>query len=573
MSMANRGRAAALGVAALVSATSALAATRVCAQVVERNLPPAMGPAVGEPSQEAVISREDPTPIGPPLSGVVLLGPSAPLTEKPVLGVDASALPRLDTDKGRRLLKLFLGRSLSSKLIAEIKVAITGYYRDEGYPFVAVQTPEQEITGGVLQLRIIEFSLGQVKIEGGKRTRPGHVAGLIRAVPGKPINGNDLEQDLDWLNRNPFRHVDTAFAPGQRQGDSDLRLRVTESRPWRAYGGYANSGAPSSGRDRYFIGGRALLGQEALLSYQFTSDGDGLAKHPKYASQAARLFAPIAPRQAFEASFSRVESNSAVTDFEVRQKTTEVTLGYVGALSNLVNMGGDLAAGVEVKRQKRDVFFGSIPVLSQPIDIYQLYAGWSDAAGDRLGRYDVDIAAHVSPGDLGASNSASAFRAYSGGRVTRANYVYLQGAYDRSTRLGSPESGVSLITQVIVQISTQALPDSVRIGLGGSGLVRSYSLDDGAYDRGVVVRNELRMTALNHAFGPVAAGPFAFLDAGYGEDKATDAKSKLVSVGLGLDAHAANSFSLSATAGYALRAAPATGSGDWRADVRLTAMF
>jgi hemolysin activation/secretion protein len=574
MSTLNKARTATFGLAALLGATCAVTATTAAhAQAVERNLPPAVGADVLKLGPNAVASKEDATPIGPALSGVVLLGPSSPLVSGPVSGVDASAVARLNTPQGQALLKPFLGQKLSKKLIAEIEAAIAGYYRGEGYPFVALQTPEQEITSGVVQFRVIEFSLGQVKVEGGERTRADYVTGRVRAAPGQPINGDDLAQDLDWLNRNPFRRADAVFTPGQRLGDSDLKLQVRESRPWRVYGGYANSGTPSTGRDRYFVGASALLGQDTVLSYQFTGGSDGLTSDPKYASHAARLFVPIAPRQAIEATLSVVESNAAVAAFDIKQKTAEFTVGYVTALSNFSNLPGDLSAGVELKHQKRDIFFGATSVLSQPIDVYQLYAGWSNSAPDRFGRYDVDVTLHVSPGDLGDGNTSAAFKTYSSGRVTQANYVYLQGAYDRVTRLGGVGGGVSLITQVIAQISSEALPESERIGLGGSSLVRGYSLDDGAYDRGVVLRNELRAAVFNHAFGPVTVAPFAFLDAGYGKDKASGAESKPVSTGLGLDVRVANSFSVSATAGYAMKSAPSTDAGDWRADVRLTATF
>ena len=55
--------------------------------------------------------------------------------------------------------------------------------------------------------------------------------------------------------------------------------------------------------------------------------------------------------------------------------------------------------------------------------------------------------------------------------------------------------------------------------------------------------------------------------------KATGADASLVSSGLGLDARVADAFSVSATAGYAWKSALSTQSGDWRADIRLTATF
>ena len=557
---------------ALLGATFAVTAAGAAhAQVVERNLPPAPKADVLQLAPNAVASNQDDTPIGPALSGVVLLGPSTPVAATPTAGVDASAVARLNTPAGQAVLKPFLGRTISKRLIAEVEAAVANYYRREGYPFVALQTPPQEITSGVVQFRVIEFSLGKVSVAGAVRTDAGYVATHVRAVPGQPINGDHLAEDLDWLNRNPFRRIDAVFTPGANLGDSDLRLQVSESRPWRVYGGYANSGTPSTGRDRFFVGASALLGQDAVLSYQFTGGNKAFNSDPNYASHAATLFAPFAPRQAVQLTVSTVESNAAVQAFDVKSTTTEVTLGYVGALSNFTGLVGDISAGIEAKRQKREIFFGGASVLNQPIDVYQLYAGWIHEATDRFGRYDADVSLHVSPGGVNDNNSDAAFKAYSSGRVTNAEYAYLRGSYDRVTRFGGGD--VSLVTQVIGQYADVALPESERIGLGGASLVRGYSLDDGAFDRGLVVRNELRSAVFNKAVGAVSVAPYVFLDAGWGKDKATSKESNPLSTGLGLDVRIANRFSVAATAGYAWNDAPATRDGDWRVDLRLTAAF
>ena len=65
-------------------------------------------------------------------------------------------------------LRPYLGQPLSRKLIAEIEAAIARQYRDLDYPFVSLSTPEQEITGGVLQIRVVEFRTGKVAVKGAK---------------------------------------------------------------------------------------------------------------------------------------------------------------------------------------------------------------------------------------------------------------------------------------------------------------------------------------------------------------------------------------------------------------------
>lgn len=202
----------------------------------------------------------------------------------------------------------------------------------------------------------------------------------MRTRPGDPIDARRLSDDLDWLNRNPFRRVQASFKPGDGLGRTDLDLAVTEARPWRVYGGYAQSGSAATGRDRYLVGAQAAglpFVPDAVLSYQFTGAADGFqVAHPQYVSHAARA---SLPRQALELSYDHVESNQPVQDFVPRQVTAEVTAGWRGALSNFsradfvlagaLTLRGDAALGIEARQTARTLLFGGIDVQHATIDV------------------------------------------------------------------------------------------------------------------------------------------------------------------------------------------------------------
>src|SRR5579875_2035674 len=139
-----RAGACAAALIALCAATPALAQT-----AVQRNLPPA---PKSQPAQVAPAplppAESDARPIAGPLKALVLLGPQSPVRTGEAAGVDTREVARLDNGRARRRLARFLGRPLSRRLISEIQAAITRWYRDQGYPFVSVSTPEQEISGG-----------------------------------------------------------------------------------------------------------------------------------------------------------------------------------------------------------------------------------------------------------------------------------------------------------------------------------------------------------------------------------------------------------------------------------------
>ena len=139
------------------------------AQVVERNLPP-------EPPRRAsaikidtndLLKSDDATPLGVNVQAIVLIG--ANTGAKPasgVKGVDVSQVSGIDAAALREQLTPFVDRPLSRKLIAEVQAAVAAAYREAGRPFVSVTLPPQEVSSGVLQLRVILFKVAGIKVTG-----------------------------------------------------------------------------------------------------------------------------------------------------------------------------------------------------------------------------------------------------------------------------------------------------------------------------------------------------------------------------------------------------------------------
>jgi hemolysin activation/secretion protein len=556
------------------------------AQAIERNLPPApapAAPAIAPPN--ALPQSQDERPLGPNLTGVLLLGLNDPTREDPVEGVSTALVPRMNTPAAQRALRPFLGRPLSRKLIAEIEAAIARLYREAGYPFVALSTPPQPLSAGTLQIRVVEFKDGLVKVTRVKGKAAEQVRAGVRLQPGDPVAAGLLSDDLDWLNRYPFRHTEAVFSPGQSPGTTDLDLRTTLSKPWQVYAGYANSGSASTTFDRYFIGGEigGLIAPDSLFSYQLTASpdffddrGKALAEaHPSYLSQAVRGAVPFAPRQEIEFSLDHVETDAPSQAFIVRQITDEASLGYRAALSNLAaTLAGDIDLGLEAKQEQRKTFFSGVDVLSGAVEVCQLYLGWSYAGSDPLGRTLVNATLHISPGRVDARNSGADLATFTKGRVTDADYQYLTLEISRTLRL---PAGWSASSSLLAQYADRPLPDTEQLGVGGFDLVRGYTLDDGAFDSALVLRNELRAPALQAFAGrPLLASalqPYAFVDAGYGQDRRFGKIARPLSTGLGADLALGSYATLSASAAYAVNDAAFTKGGDAFVQVKATARY
>ena len=520
------------GAAAALALTVLSQAPQAHGQAIERHLPPGqVEQAQPLLAPNAIPTDQDDRPIGPSLTGLVLLDPRDPVRTDQVAGLDTAHVHRLDAVRPRAALAQFIGKPLSHKLIAEIEATIARYYRLQGYPFVSVSTPPQVIGGGVLQVRVVEFHAGQIAVSGVSGPIAQRIRRDVTLQPDQPIDAQQLSTDLDWLNRYPFRHTEAVFSPGDALGRTNLDLQTTQGKPWQVYAGYANSGSPSTGWDRYFLGGQVggLLGPGSLASYQFTASADffdnngdafGDTSHPRYLSHGVRASIPTGARQEFELTFDHVETNVFSDPFLVRQQTDEASLGYRTAIDNFVRFPGDVFGGLELKTERRATYFFGVDALDHSINIYQAYIGYADAWSDAGGHNALNIVIHGSPGGLDHQNSDAAFDLFSGGRVTSGQYVYVTADFTRTTRL---PNHWNLVDTLIGQYAGEALPDTEQSGVGGEDLVRGYTLDDGSYDTAIISRNEIRTPAFPLlGLGHIASdqvSPYGFFDIAYGSSR------------------------------------------------------
>jgi hemolysin activation/secretion protein len=569
------------------AASSALAAAVLPAlahgQAIERNLPPRVEHGSSIIVTPVAPNDRDATPLGAALTRIVTLGPREPARPGDGGALDLRAAPRLSAPYRRRLQRL-IGQPLSRKLIAEVEAEIVRGYRAADFPLVSVSTPEQEVSSGVLQVRVIEFHLQAKAAPGARDAR--YVVSRVRAEPGQPVDARLLAQDLDWLNRYPFRTTAAAFQPGDQLGATKLLLQTTRTEPWSVSAGYSDSGSPLTGFDRYFASATVALPflHDATASYQFTGSNDVLfsqgrpfdtAPAPLYLSHSGRLSIPTLPRQDIEASLSYVESNE-FGDFTAHQVTEEASLGYRSALSNLFTpLPGEAVVGVEARHETGGTLFADEPVQKGSIDVFQIYVGLSGQETDGLGRSALDLTLHISPGGVGARNTDAGFASSSQGRSRSAEYAYLSGDLSRYTPL---PLGFGYSLSLTGQYAPNPLPLTEQIGLGGPSLVRGYTLDDGVFDSGLVMRNELRTPALA-LLGRVdkrlvdQLAPFAFVDAGYGRNEYTRADSAPVGAGLGADYQLGRHLVANLAAAWALKHEGLTRSGRLRLESRVALMF
>jgi hemolysin activation/secretion protein len=587
----NAGAVSGLGALGLLAAVLSYAIPAAAQVAIERNLPPPVerqGASIT--IKDGDIGSTDETPLGVDVAGILLIGAADGIGAAAGPGVTIANVENAPSEALHAALARFVGRPLTLALITDIQTAVTEVWRDSGYPFVSVTIPPQEITTGILTLRVIEFRAGNVTVAGAQGGHADRIRRSVRAEKGDRLNAREMTEDLNWLNRVGQRRVAAVFSPGVGIGASDLALEVTHGRNPGFYAGWTNNGARATGLHRIFVGTSFWVPSlnDLSFTYQLTGSLDlwgnpariipVTGNYPGYVSHSARIALPTWPRQALEISPNFVATREMTNAFIAIENTTfEIPVIYRTAVSNIVPglFAGDIYFGVEFKKLYRNTFFSGVNVGYGEAGVFQIVFGWAHGIEDRLGRTDFDISVRGNPGGVVGGNTSANWATFSSGRVTNVNYFYARADIARSTRL---PGDFSMHNRLFGVISGQPLPDTERLGLGGLGATRGYGVDDATVDAGLVFRNELRFPT----FSPLGSSglgvddslsAFVFGDLGYGVNLATGAATTIGSVGAGFDYVIGGHFNATVLAGYALANAGLTRAGDIHVQAQLTGSY
>ena len=553
-------------------------------------------PVVVAPSHQGPITinaatygSDNTTPYGVALSGVTLIGENDVVASAPGKGIVVAGAPEPEGQSGLRpalaaALIPFLGAPLSAHEVAALQAAVAGVYRAFGLPFTSVTAPPQEITSGVVQLRVVTFRAGTVAVKAAGGTGVPDVAAIradVRLARGDVVDARQLSEDLDWLNRNPYRHVGAVFSPGSATALTDLSLEVSEAKPWSLTAGWSNTGSRATGLQRYSIGGGLYLPMLGGTTFSylltggddfFTDPGRIVLKdgdYPQYLSQAARIVVPTGARQQIEFTPDLVATRQDLDPYtSVQNLTLELPVTYRTAVSNLLpgHYWGDFYAGLALKGLWRKVYFAGSRAAAGSAALVQTTVGWSDTIADRLGETAIDLSIVANPGETIANSGDAAWSAYSGGRVTSAAYVY--GVLNLTRRTALPgilgHDGYSWVSQFTGLLADTALPETEQLALGGTSGSRGYGFSDVAVDRGAIWRNALRLPTLT-APGTLngSLSPYLFADVAWGENLSTRAFATLASLGVGADMSLTDRLSGGVVAGRAMTNAGSAKAGDW----------
>jgi hemolysin activation/secretion protein len=449
----------------------------------------------------------------------------------------------------QRVAESYLGGPVSIRRLNELARDIILLYRNNDQPVVDVSVPDQDISGGVVQIVVTEARAGQVVVEGPCWFDPARLVRQTCISPGDVIYESVLLEDARWLSRNPFRRVDLRLRPGDERGLTDVVFQVTDRMPVRVYAGYEDTGTRATGLERTFYGFNwyNALRRDDWFGYQYTasSDFEKLQAHSGYYSTA------LLNRDVLSVYGTYAEVNAATGGglFNTAGITWQALFRWNRQLCPIGCWEHGISAGFDFKQTNTNLDFGGTQVFASSADIAQFVVGYQGHRYDDLGGWFLGAEAFYSPGGLGGNNNNTAFQTQRA--LATANYAYARGFLERRTWL-VPQ--VEFVARGNGQIADGNLLQIEQLGFGGYNSIRGYDQYAVLGDSGYFINFELWTAPIYPLCRNDELRMLAFYDFGDaynhtllpGEDPSVD----LSGVGVGLRYAIRPNFNLRADYGW-----------------------
>ena len=185
--------------------------------------------------------------------------PQAPATPAdtrcfPIKDIELKGADSLPPSDRERLLKPYIGQCLGVSQLNELLKAITDYYLGKGRVTSRAYLPQQDLSTGHLQVLVVEGKLEALRSAEGSTVTDRELAMAFPGKVGEALNLREIEQLVDQLNRLPSKQAQMELTPGKQVGGSDVVVKNTAQKPWRASLSRNNDGQKSTGEQQWGAG-------------------------------------------------------------------------------------------------------------------------------------------------------------------------------------------------------------------------------------------------------------------------------------------------------------------------------
>ncbi|RON01520.1 ShlB family hemolysin secretion/activation protein [Pseudomonas brassicacearum] len=169
----------------------------------------------------------------------------------PIKDIELKGADSLSASERERLLKPYIGQCLGVTQLNELLKVITDYYLEKGLVTSRAYLPQQDLSAGHLKVLVVEGKLEGIKGADGSKLSDRELAMAFPGKAGQLVNLREIEQLVDQLNRLPSNQAQMELAPGKAVGGSEVLVKNTPQKPWRAGLSRSNEGQRSTGEQQW----------------------------------------------------------------------------------------------------------------------------------------------------------------------------------------------------------------------------------------------------------------------------------------------------------------------------------
>lgn len=393
----------------------------------------------------------------------------------------------LDRKLIERTLYPHLGPDKTVEDVEAASRALEAFYKDSGYPTVLVDIPEQDVSAGIVRLKVIEGKVARVRVEGSRYFSLGRIRNQVPALaPGQAPNLPELQAQLTALNQaTPDRTVTPIFRPGRTPGTVEVELRVKDELPLHADIELNNRYSRDTSKLRAAATLRyANLWQRehsASLMYQTAPENTDDVE-----VWAGTYVWPLGQGNVLAMYLVDSESNVATAgDISVLGNGTILGARYIKSLAATGTYYHSATFGIDYKDFGESVAPIGAEGTNTPIDYVQFSAQYRGNYVTPVSKWAFGVGSNFGMRGLGNDEQEFANKR----DLAKPNYIYFSafGNYTRKLYQGS-----QLYLALDGQVADTPLVSNEQFNAGGAQSVRGYYESQALGDNGLVTNIELR---------------------------------------------------------------------------------
>ncbi|MEE4674788.1 ShlB/FhaC/HecB family hemolysin secretion/activation protein [Pseudomonas alliivorans] len=400
----------------------------------------------------------------------------------------ADSLSAAERDK---LIQPYIGQCLGVPQLNELLKVITDHYIEKGLVTTRAYLPQQDLSKGDLQVLVIEGKLEKLRGAADSGLSARELAMTFPGQEGTMVNLREIEQMVDQLNRLSSNQAQMELTPGEAVGGSDVVVKNTPQKPWRANLSRTNEGQRSTGEQQWNAG---LEWDNPLgLADQFSLRGghDAISDRQKASRNASLSYSMPWGWWTFSYLYSTSEYRSVAQASNIDFKQDGDSQNHQFRAERVVHRDAlsktSLNAGLAYLRTNNYVEDSKLALSSNRITEAQFGINHGRRIGSAFLNIDLGMQHGIGVLDAQGSHDPGPGQADARYRKYTGTLSYLQ----PFQLWGEKLTFTSLATG---QRSEDVLFSPQRQSLGGSSSVRGYKDQFLSGDSGGYWRNEVRLT-------------------------------------------------------------------------------